>query len=41
MCHNSKRSEDKVLYSREARENLDVAYGAYLENFPVADFSGG
>lgn len=35
LCQNSKRSEDKVSYSREARENLDVAYGAYLENFPV------
>ncbi len=35
MCQNSKRPEDKVLYSKEARENLDAAYGAYLESFPV------
>jgi len=34
MCQNSKRLEDKVSYSKEAKENLDIAYCAYLENFP-------
>ncbi|UZE92600.1 MAG: hypothetical protein IB616_01965 [Methanosarcinales archaeon] len=35
MCQNSKCVADKVFYSREARENLDIAYGEYLGNFPV------
>ncbi|MDI6888924.1 MAG: hypothetical protein QMC78_04430 [Methanocellales archaeon] len=35
MCQNSKRPEDKVSYSKEARENLDAAYSAYLESFPA------
>ncbi len=35
MCKNSIDRDKKVSYSRNAVDSIDIAYSAYLENFPL------
>ncbi len=35
MCQKSMDRDQKVFHSRDALESIDLAYSAYLENFPL------